>query len=67
MRFSIDPDQTQRWVVRRMSTLLGVSTVRIVSEKGSTLKGKNLLLLEANSFFLEYIPLQKELDVEESN
>ena len=30
------------------------------SEKGSTLKGKNLLPLGANSLLLEEIPLQKE-------
>ena len=35
-------------------------------EKGSTLKGKNLLPVGANSFLLEKIPLQKCLDLQES-
>ena len=32
---------------------------KIVSEKGSTLKGKNLLPLGANSFLLQYTHFQK--------
>ena len=35
------------------------------SEKGATLKEKNLLPLGANSFLLEQTPFQKELDVPE--
>ena len=34
------------------------------SEKGSTLKGKNLLA-RTNSFLLEKIPFQKEFDAQE--
>ena len=37
-----------------------------LSEKGSTLKEKNLLPRGTNSFFLELIPFQKGLDVQES-
>ena len=36
------------------------------SEKGSALKGKNLLPKGANSFFLEQTPFQKGLGVKES-
>ena len=36
-------------------------------EKGSTLKGKNVPPLGANSFLLEQTPFQKEFDVHESN
>ena len=36
------------------------------SEKGSSLKGKTLLPRGANSFFLEKIPFQKWLGVQES-
>ena len=43
-----------------------VKTVLSSSEKGSTLKGKTLLPLGAKSFFLEEIPFQKGLGVQES-
>ena len=36
------------------------STNQAPSDKESTLKGKNLLLMGANSFFLEQAPFQKE-------
>ena len=36
------------------------------SEKGFSLKGKNLLPMGANSFLLEYTPLQKSLAVFET-
>ena len=36
------------------------------SEKGSTLRGKNLLPEGANSFVLEQIPFQKGIGVQES-
>ena len=35
------------------------------SENGSTLKGKNLLKLVANSFLLEKTPFPKELEMQE--
>ena len=48
---------------RGMDTLSGEVTLSKVfclpSEKGSTLKGKNLLPVGANSFLLELIPFQK--------
>ena len=37
------------------------------SEKWSTLKGKNLLLLGPNSFLLEKTPFQKGIDVQKAN
>ena len=45
------------------------TTVKIVclpSEKGSILKGKNLLPQGANSFLLELTPFQKGLGVQET-
>ena len=39
----------------------------LLSENGSILKGKNLLPLGANSFFLELTPFQKGLRVHGSN
>ena len=56
--------------LRGMDTLSGVATLSklfcLPSEKGSTLKGKNLLPLGANSFLLEYTPFQKGLSVQVS-
>ena len=39
---------------------------KVNSKKECTLKRKNLLILWANSFFLEYTPFQTGLDVQEA-
>ena len=39
-----------------------VKLLILLSEKGSTLKRKNLLPVEANSLLLEKTPFQKEID-----
>ena len=54
--------------VKGMDTLSGKATQldlsAIPSEKVSTLKGKNLLPLGANSSLLENTPFQKEFEVQ---
>ena len=57
--------------IRRIDTLSREITLSklfwLLSEKGFTLKGKNLLPLGANSFLLKYTPFQKGLGAQESN
>ena len=53
--------------LRGTDTPLGEVTLSccscVSSVKGSTLKGKNLLPIGANSFFLKLIPFQKRIDI----
>ena len=53
-----------------IDTLSGVAILSklfcLPSEKGSTLTGKNLLPMGANSFLLEWTPFQKGFGVQES-
>ena len=55
--------------VKGLETLSGEEIINnfcFPSEKGSTLKGKNLLPFGANSFCLELAPFQKGMCVQKS-
>ena len=62
MTVIVEPEKTAFKSKTRIDTHSGEATVKIVllpSEKGSTLKGKNLLPLGVNSFLFRVDPLSE--------